>query len=159
VEIDGVKLDGTVYRCQHFNKGCQAKVWMIGDQYGKETTADHDHAADPFDVLSREVTQEAKHLLRSDPLASIRDVMAKALSGQPDSVLDYIDRENLRKVLFTYKKTLLNYPDGPTSPRALVIPEEWSRHPNGDPFVIYDRIVDDERIVVMSSPYMLEVRQ
>jgi len=83
--------------------------------------------------------------------------MIKALSGHPDSVLDYIDRENMRKVLYEYKKSLLNYPDGPTSPRALVIPEEWTRHPNGDPFVIHDRIVDDERIVVMSSPFMLEV--
>jgi len=53
VEINGEKLEGTAYRCQHFNRGCQAKVWMIGDQYGKETTVEH-HAANPFDVANRE---------------------------------------------------------------------------------------------------------
>jgi hypothetical protein len=54
---------------------------MIGDRYGKETTVEHDHAADPFDVKSRVKRRE-----------DIRDVMTSVLFRQPDSVLIYIDR-------------------------------------------------------------------
>ncbi len=101
---------------------------------------------------------------------SIMDVMASAMEGIEEPLSSYIDRENLQRKLRQIKKVrssvprflpcaigcnlrhfqvLLNYPDGPTTPDDLEIPDQWLNYPDGEPFVIYDQKVNGQRVIIM----------
>lgn len=90
------------------------------------------------------------------------EAIKKALAACSEPVSAAIDRLNLTKRLQRLKKHLLAYPEGPTSPEELEIPEDWQRFANDDWFVFADVQSEGEdgstdRMILMSSPWILEV--
>jgi len=84
-------------------------------------------------------------------------VIHDALSGIDSTLSAFINRTALEEHLYRVKRSKLAYPTGSTHPDALEIPDNYMCYSNGDPFVISDGFVGEERVVIMGSRFMLEV--
>ncbi len=107
---------------------------------------------------------------------SIRHVMNNAEKGEEEAVIDDLDKSNFRRQLSRLKKvgrvsgvihrahhcasaiqTLSPFPKGPTDPEHLKIPMEWRKFADGTPFVLFDSGRREARVILMSTPFLMEV--
>ena len=163
------KVAADVYGCLHYDEGCPAKLWVSGgtSEYLMESTASHDHAADPVDIGRRQTVEKAVDLMNSRPERRVRDVMSDALRDVSPAVMEAVDHENLRKQLGRIKSKLRGHPTGPTTPEELEIPADYQKHPGGETFIIFDATYPSlleadgveyvDRIIVATHPTMAKV--
>ena len=94
--------EGSVYRCSEHQSLCPVKIWLQDGRFSKLEGV-HNHFANPIKLEWQRVTNEAKALLRANPLSSIRDIIDNALEGKEEVVISDGDRENLRRLLSRLK--------------------------------------------------------
>ena len=83
--------------------------------------------------------------------------MDDALDGEEEPIVAQLDRENLRRQLTREKTKIIKFPRGRTDPKRLKIPADWKKYANGERFIVYDSGRSEDRVVIMSSPYLMEV--
>lgn len=99
-----------------------------------------------------------------------------ALEGQDEIIAAELDRENIRHILAREKavgychfvhflmslsslQKINKFPRGRTGPVHLKIPREWKYYDAAceDPCVLYDSGRGEERLILISSPFMMKV--
>lgn len=83
--------------------------------------------------------------------------MNNAEENEDEVVVAEVDRENLRRQLSRERTKINAFPKGRTGPLQLKIPPAWRRFANGDPCVLYDSGRSEDRVIMLSSPFMMEV--
>uniref|UniRef100_A0A915EDP3 MULE transposase domain-containing protein n=1 Tax=Ditylenchus dipsaci TaxID=166011 RepID=A0A915EDP3_9BILA len=116
----------------------------------------HSHEADSVHVEVDVIVDRALKIAVANPTARNRSIFSAATEGVSEEVLYALDRTKLYKRLGELR--MKAFPQGPTDPVSLVIPEAWMKHVDGSPFVIYDSGSESNRprIVLISSDYMLQ---
>jgi hypothetical protein len=123
-----------------------------------ESREEHNHFGNAFEIAKTKIYSQAKAMLRLDPKRGVDDIITAALTPYCNAVQRRVKRKNLARALYYTKDQILNHPKGPTTPEELIIPEEWSIHPDGEPYVIGDimlartHLASAERIILLSHP-------
>uniref|UniRef100_A0A915D6F5 Ubiquitin-like protease family profile domain-containing protein n=1 Tax=Ditylenchus dipsaci TaxID=166011 RepID=A0A915D6F5_9BILA len=133
------------------------KVWTklkpedTAPRYLFETTEDRSHEANSVKVKVDVIVDRALKIA-----ARNRSIFSAATEGVSEEVLYALDKTKLYERLCELGKKV--FPQGPTDPASLLIPEAWMNHVDCSPFVIYDSSSESNRprIIVMSSDYMLQ---
>jgi hypothetical protein len=161
-----VRVNGEVaslFRCAKRSNGCPAEILLDGKAYLKESLAEHTHFGNPFEISQARVYAQAKAMIRLDPKRGVDSIITAVLTNCSDAVQRRVKRKNLERALYRLKDKILNHPKGPTTPAELVIPEEWSIHPDGEPYVLGDILLSRtarasaERIILFSHPRSLQI--
>jgi hypothetical protein len=147
-----------LYACAKKRKGCPAEIVLDTDIYVKESQKEHSHFGSIYEVAKAQIYSKAKKMIRIDPKRGVDEIITEVLRNYPDAVQRRVKRKNLERVLYHTNDVLLNHPKGPTTPEELIIPEEWSIFPDGEPYVIGDLVLartpraSAERMILFTHP-------
>uniref|UniRef100_A0A6P7GX96 Uncharacterized protein LOC114343419 n=1 Tax=Diabrotica virgifera virgifera TaxID=50390 RepID=A0A6P7GX96_DIAVI len=140
----------TIWKCAQYNKHkCTGRVHTVGDEVVKSTS--HNHVADASILEAKKACNRMKELAHQVDLttqgiiATVSQEVSVGATGQLPSI------SSLKRTLQNTRQRVEAIPANPRSLTELIIPEEYTRNNNGEPFLLFDSGPNEQRILIFST--------
>ena len=153
---DNSRKTKTYWRCEHFYKGCRARIHTTFNCTEPEvilSTGSHNHPANNASINTRKAVSLMKSEVMRTGTVSTREVIANGvqnLDKEAQSQLQTIS--GLARNIRNWRQHSLGIPVLPTSRSGFEIPSTVKYLENGSLFLAFDSGINDpDRILVFSS--------
>lgn len=141
----------TIWKCAQYSKyKCTGRVHTLGDEAVKSTS--HNHVADASILEAKRACNRIKELAAHQVelttqavIATVSQEVSVGATGQLPSI------SSLKRTIQHVRQRMEAIPANPRNLTELVIPEEYTRNSDGEPFLLFDSGPNEQRILIFST--------
>ncbi|KAK4875273.1 hypothetical protein RN001_011695 [Aquatica leii] len=140
----------TIWKCGHYNKGkCTGRVHTMRDEAVKTTS--HNHVAVAAKLKAKRACNRIKEMAEQVELTT-QAILASASQEVFLGATEQLpSMASLKQTIQYTRQKKEGIPANPINLTKLVIPKEYTRNSNGEPFLLFDSGPNEQRILTFST--------